>query len=90
MFDYMALKKAVIASDFPEVREVLDETCSLLLDPEDPEAWVEAIRGLTLDHIRRLGEAAHERFMLHYTREARYRRLLAEIAAIRSSRRADP
>jgi len=87
MFDYMALKKAVLASDFPEIREILDETCSVLLDPDDPAAWARTIDGLTKNDIRRLGEAAHARFISHHTREARYRRLLAEIDAIRSCRR---
>lgn len=85
MFDYMGQKKAILASDFAEIREVLDETCAVLLDPEDPAAWADAIESLSPGDIRRLGEAAHERFVTTFTREARYRRLLAELSDMMAS-----
>ncbi len=44
LFEYMASRKAIIASDLPVLREVLDERTAILVEPDDPEKWVHAIR----------------------------------------------
>lgn len=44
LFEYMACKTAVIASDFPEIRKVIKEyNCGLLVDPENPDEIKNAI-----------------------------------------------
>jgi glycosyltransferase involved in cell wall biosynthesis len=83
LFEYMAHGKAILASDFTEIREVLDEQSAVLLEPEDPAAWAAALAALSRDDLVRLGQAAKRRFETHFTREARYRRLLDDIASLR-------
>lgn len=46
IFEYMSHGKAIIASDLPVLREVLAENNSLLIEPENIDAWVEAIESL--------------------------------------------
>jgi glycosyltransferase involved in cell wall biosynthesis len=44
LFEYMASKKPIIASDTPSLREILDEGCAILVQPDDPEVLAGAIR----------------------------------------------
>jgi glycosyltransferase involved in cell wall biosynthesis len=46
MFEYMASQRAIISSDLPVLREVLNETNARLCPPDDVEAWIVAIREL--------------------------------------------
>jgi glycosyltransferase involved in cell wall biosynthesis len=59
-FEYLAAGRAILSSDLPVLREVLDEGNAVLLDPEAVDAWEWALRGLQDDGPRRerLGEAA--------------------------------
>lgn len=43
MFEYMAMKRLIISSDLPVLREVLNETNSVLCDPEDIGQWIDAV-----------------------------------------------
>lgn len=73
LFEYMAHKKLILCSDFPVLREVLDDKTGYLLPYQDPEPWIEAIReimampGVALTKLKN----AHERFCEHYTWEKR-------------------
>jgi glycosyltransferase involved in cell wall biosynthesis len=46
MFEYMACKRAIISSDLPVIREVLNETNAVLCVPEDVAGWTEALAAL--------------------------------------------
>lgn len=46
MFEYMAHKKAIVSSDISVLREVLNEENSILVDPENTEEWIKAIKRL--------------------------------------------
>tara|TARA_Y100001958_G_scaffold160074_1_gene165870 strand:- start:14552 stop:15607 length:1056 start_codon:yes stop_codon:yes gene_type:complete len=46
MFEYMASKKPIISSDFPVLREVLNDKNSLLIQPSNPKSLVDAINKL--------------------------------------------
>ena len=46
LFEYMSHNKAIIASDFPVIREVLNEKNSILVDCDDIEEWVSSIKKL--------------------------------------------
>lgn len=65
VFEYLAAGRATIASDLPALREVLeDEVTALLVDPEDPGAWVAAVTRLRDDlplraRLGRQGRAVH-------------------------------
>lgn len=43
LFEYMAAQRPVVASDLPSIREVLDETMAILIEPDSPEKLAEGI-----------------------------------------------
>jgi glycosyltransferase involved in cell wall biosynthesis len=54
MFEYLAVGRAIVSSDLPVIHEVLDESCAIFCQPEDPAGWVAAIRRLLDDMTLRL------------------------------------
>lgn len=62
-FEYMASGRAILTSDLPVLREVLDEEIAVLLAPEDIEGWDQALKELIgdPDHRARLGKNARAR-----------------------------
>lgn len=52
MFEYLASGRAILSSDLPVLREVLDEEVAVLCPPEDVSAWSQAL-GALLDQPRR-------------------------------------
>lgn len=80
LFEYMASRRAIIASNLPALREVLDERMALLVEPDDPEQWVNAIRRCEDRSFRQsLAEKAHEAFLQHYTWDKRARKAIEGI-----------
>jgi len=82
MFEYLAAGKAIVSSDLPVLREVLEnEVNALLVDPEDTTAWSAAIARLAGDEDLRtgLGRRGHESFTAHHTWAARARAVLRGI-----------
>ncbi len=74
LFEYMASKRAIIASDLPGFAEVLThQESALLVPPEDVDALAEAITRLRDDPAlrERLAERAYELVMTRYTWQAR-------------------
>lgn len=68
LFEYMSHGKAIIASDLPVLREVLDETCAVLVPPDSAEAWEEALESMRDPSNRqRLGQNALQVFRGSYT-----------------------
>jgi glycosyltransferase involved in cell wall biosynthesis len=64
LFEYMALGRAVIAPDAPNIREILTHGVdALLFEPNNPESLASAIRKLVADSglRERLGAAAAEK-----------------------------
>jgi glycosyltransferase involved in cell wall biosynthesis len=62
MFEYMAAGRAILTSDLPVLREVLDETTAVFCPPEDVESWGSALDELLKDKNRRqaLGQRARQ------------------------------
>ncbi|MBI4732627.1 MAG: glycosyltransferase [Chloroflexi bacterium] len=60
MFEYMAAGRAILTSDLPVLREVLDKTMAVFCPPEDVGAWESALNQLLGDSKRRqaLGQRA--------------------------------
>jgi glycosyltransferase involved in cell wall biosynthesis len=60
LFEYLACGRPVVSSDLPVLREVLNPDISILLPPDDPQAWATALEALCHDPDRRaaLGAAA--------------------------------
>lgn len=79
IFEYMAAGKAIVSSDMPVLREVLDEECAVLVkELEDSGAWIQAVKSLQDASSReRLASAAFSRLTGHYTWKARAR-MIAE------------
>lgn len=54
LFEYMAARKPIIASDTPSLREILNEENSVLVSPDNPVALADAISNLITNEV--LGE----------------------------------
>ncbi len=58
-FEYLASGRAILASDLPVIREVLNESNSMLLPADNAEAWIDALGRLLSDPGQRSWLAAH-------------------------------
>ena len=58
MFEYMAMRRAIISSDLPVLREVLNDQSACLVAPGDTQQWVNALISLGEDVSKRNGLAA--------------------------------
>lgn len=61
MFDYLASGRAIITSDLPVIREVLNEKNAVFCPPDDIPAWQEAFGALIADPSRRQALSAQAR-----------------------------
>ncbi len=78
MFEYMAASRAILTSDLPVIREVLDESSAVFVPPEDAVAWSSALEALLDDPARRQSLAANARRNVEkYTWLARAQKILA-------------
>jgi glycosyltransferase involved in cell wall biosynthesis len=79
LFEYLACRRPILTSDLVVLREILDEQSAVLLPPDDPEAWTQAIEALQKDPVRQ-GSLAQAAGTLagKYTWDARARRLLED------------
>ena len=74
LFEYMAAGQAIVATDLPGWADVIQhEANALLFPPDDVDALTQAIQRLRDDAAlrERLGQAARQRVMQHYTWAAR-------------------
>jgi len=80
LFEYMSSGKTIIASDLPVLREVLNVDNSLLVQPDNLDEWVNAIRKSDdSEHREPLAKKAYESFINHYTWEKRAKKTLRGI-----------
>lgn len=78
-FEYMAHGKAIISSDLPVFREVMqDGKNCILLPPDDLAAWAETLKQLDQDRnlLCSLGAQARADFLDEYSWDKRATRLL--------------
>jgi glycosyltransferase involved in cell wall biosynthesis len=59
VFEYLAAGRAILASDLPVIREILNESNSVLLPPGDVDSWAGAMETLMSDPGQRNWLAAH-------------------------------
>jgi glycosyltransferase involved in cell wall biosynthesis len=79
LFEYMAHGKAIVCSDFPVMREIIDhEKNGLLVRADDPAAWVVAIERLRDKSLRSsLSRGAQRKLEAEFTWRRRAERALA-------------
>ena len=53
MFEYMAAGRAIVTSDLPVIREVLNEKSAIFCEPDDLEIGKWKLRNLLADELRR-------------------------------------
>jgi glycosyltransferase involved in cell wall biosynthesis len=83
LFEYLACGRAIVSSDLPVLREVLNPQNAVLLPAEDGAAWAAALQELQTNPERRARLAAQARQDANgYTWEARASRILAGLPAI--------
>lgn len=77
LFEYMASKRPIVATDIPSVREILDDTRAIIVGPDDPAAMARGIINALKNHdlVNRITNAAYRFVMLH-TWEKRSKRVL--------------
>ena len=63
MFEYMAEERCILSSGLPVIHEVLDESCAVFCEPENPDSWTEGLRSVLDDPYlrRKLAKAAKAR-----------------------------
>lgn len=82
IFEYMAARRPIVASDLPVLREVLvDGQNCLLCSPTAVEEWVAAVRRLAADPVlaRRLADSAHAELVERYTWAGRVGRIMGAL-----------
>lgn len=69
MFEYMSAKKAIVSSNLPVVQEVLNDSNSILIKPDDVEEWSNVINKLYINKNFRESIAinAYNDFIGRYT-----------------------
>ena len=77
MFEYMAGKRPIVATDLPSSREILDESNSIIVPPGNSEKLAEAIKDLlnNPDKAKKLSERAYEK-VKNYTWSKRAENIL--------------
>jgi glycosyltransferase involved in cell wall biosynthesis len=81
LFEYMAVRKPIIASDLPVLREILSHEHNVLLcTPYDASQWVQALERLRDDTAlgQRLAGQSYLEFMESYTWQARAKKLIGD------------
>ena len=92
LFEYMALSRAIVAPDAPNIREVLTHQAdSLLFEPDSPKSLGDAIRALVRDGALRdrLGAGAAEKIRrddISWARNARRAVTLVRTAQARDAK----
>ena len=77
LFEYMSYAKAIIVSDYPVIREVLNDSNSILVKSKDLNAWVNAIELLKNQTTRlQKGASAFSHFIENYTWSIRAKEII--------------
>jgi glycosyltransferase involved in cell wall biosynthesis len=72
LFEYMSSKKAIVSSDIPVLREILNDQNSILVKPDDLSGWINAIISLYDKKLRnKLACNAYSDFIENYTWDKR-------------------
>ncbi|MCP6719474.1 MAG: glycosyltransferase family 4 protein [Patescibacteria group bacterium] len=77
MFEYMASKRPIVASDLSSIREILGESNAVLVKPNDPKSLSEGIKRILedKDFAKKISAVAYENVQ-DYTWEKRVKNIL--------------
>ena len=77
LFEYMASQRPIVASDLPSIREVLNETNAVMVEPDNPEALAAGIK-LVLEDSRLADKLARQALVdaSNYTWQKRAEKIL--------------
>lgn len=79
MFEYMASKTPIVASDIPVLCEVLNHNSAILVDSKDYKGWINSLELLRSKELReKLLKNANEDFILNYTWKVRAKNIIKE------------
>lgn len=76
MFEYMAMGRAIVASDLPVLREILDDSTARMVAPERVEDWESALRELADERLRDQLASAARALVARYDWRHRVRLML--------------
>ena len=77
MFEYMAASRAILTSDLPVIREVLDDSSAAFAPPEDSSVWATTLKRMLSDTALRARLASNARREVEkYTWIARAQRIM--------------
>ena len=67
VFEYMSAKKAIVSSNMPVIQEVLNESNSILVEPDNIKEWSDAINSLYNDKNKRekIAKNSYNDFLSH-------------------------
>lgn len=75
--EYMSSGKAIVTSDLPVLKEVLDDDSAVFAKPDNKNSWLSALVKLKNDKLRvKIGDNALEKFEQGLTWESRANKLL--------------
>lgn len=82
MFEYMASKRPIVASDLPSFEEVLNKNNAVLVEPSDPESLIKGIEKVLGDSdlAKKISKQAHKDVQ-KYTWNKRAKRIIQIIYA---------
>ncbi len=83
IFEYMASRKPIVATDIPSIREILNDTNALTVLPDDPKAMAQGIMNVLNDNARaqKISDQAYNDVVIH-TWVARAKRVLVFVEKI--------
>ena len=76
MFEYMAMNRAIIASDLPVLREVLDGKTAMMVEPDSATSWIQALKTLRDENARTQIATAAAQLALRYDWHKRVEHIL--------------
>jgi glycosyltransferase involved in cell wall biosynthesis len=84
MFEYMASKRPIIASDLPSVREVLGEDDALFVKPDNSEDLAQKIKIIlsSLEKCDKIATKALHKVREHYTWSRRAQNIIKQIKGL--------
>lgn len=67
LFEYMASRRPIVATDIPSIREIVNDTSAVIVSPDDPEAMAKGIVEIlgNDDRAKRITEKAYQDVLLH-------------------------